>query len=101
MQKQSQNICQNPRTSKSCLISAQHQYTISDQVNLQNVPLLVLCPGLPLCISVNLFMNYLPSCSEVYFCHYYIPNTQFSIIFAKVKMAWARYDRAGKLAFCP
>lgn len=86
MQKQGQNICQNPQTSKSCLISA-HPYLISDQVNLQNTSLLSLHPGLAVCISVNLLMNYIPSCSDVYFCHYYIPNTQLSISFAKVKMA--------------
>lgn len=51
------------------------------------MPLLRWHPGLALCMSVNLLMSYISSCSTVYFCHFYIPNAHFSIVFAKVKMA--------------
>lgn len=57
MQKQSQTIYQNPLTSMSCLISVQHQYVISDQIYLQNTPLLSLLPGLFLCVFVSLLMS--------------------------------------------
>lgn len=40
----------------------------TDQVNFKNTFLLSFCPVLAICISVNLFMEYISRCSDVYFC---------------------------------